>query len=279
MGVRARAAALAVAGAAVVAVTGGTSGATATGASACRPQITTLATGQGGPDDLAWDGPVGSRLLVSDVHANTLGVVSGGRVHTLMSGIGEPEGIIVRSPTRLELAAQTTNQILAVDLARHTRRVIASLPNVPGQSGVDSIEAAPGGDTYAPDSANGKLYLLHAGRLRVIASGMIRPVDARQWQGKIAVADEYASYVDVISGARRTHLAKILLPDDLVISGGHLLATSLAGALWEVAPHRRLLTKALHDPQGLVPDGPGAVLVADQQRNRIVRISGLARCL
>ena len=279
MRVRATVAALAAAGIAVLAATPATRGGTATGAMACRPQIATLATGQGSPDDLAWDGPVGSRLLVSDVHADTLGVLSGGHVRTLMSGIGEPEGIVVRSVNRLEVAAQTTNQILAVDLARHTRRVIASLPNLAGQSGVDSIAAAPGGDTYAPDSANGKLYLLHDGRLRVIASGMVRPVDARPWHGRIAVADEYGSYVDLISGARRTHLAKILLPDDLAISGAHLLATSLTGALWEVAPQRRLLTKALHDPQGLVPDGPGAVLVADQQRNRIVRVSGLARCL
>ena len=242
----------------------------------CRLTITTVATGQGAPDDLALNG---SQVLVSDIHANTLGVIRGGHVATLMGGLGEPEGIIVRSPSRLELAAQATNQILSVDLRRHTTSVMAQLPTVPGQSGVDSIEAAPGGDTYAPDSANGVVYRLHRGHLRALAGGFVRPVDVRTWTGGFAVADEYASWVYLQSGARRTKLAKILLPDDLAVVDGHLLATGQTGQLWEVAPHRRLLTGLLKYPQGMVADGPGTVLVSEQSTNRIVRVSGLTGCL
>ena len=80
-------------------------------------------------------------------------------------------------------------------------------------------------------------------------------------------------------GARRTKLAKILLPDDLAVVDGHLLATGQTGQLWEVAPHRRLLTGLLKYPQGMVADGPGTVLVSEQSTNRIVRVSGLTGCL
>ncbi|HET9103313.1 MAG TPA: hypothetical protein VFN55_08150 [Solirubrobacteraceae bacterium] len=242
----------------------------------CRLTVTTVARGQHAPDDLAIDG---SRILVSDIKANTLGVVRGGHVATLMSGLGGPEGIIVRSPTRLELAAQSTNQILSVDLHRHTTSVLAQLPTVPGQSGLDSIEAAPGGDTWAPDSANGVVYRLHRGHLRAVAGGFVRPVDVRGWAGGIAVADEYGSWVYLQTGSRRIKLAKILLPDDLAVLDGHLLATGQTGQLWEVAPHRRLLTGRLKYPQGMVADGPGTVLVSEQSANRIVRVSGLTGCL
>jgi hypothetical protein len=50
-----------------------------------------------------------------------------------------------------------------------------------------------------------------------------------------------------------------------------------------VAPHLRLLSAAFaptaSDPQGLVADGPDAVLVADESRNCIYRVSGLSGCL
>jgi hypothetical protein len=36
---------------------------------------------------------------------------------------------------------------------------------------------------------------------------------------------------------------------------------------------------AASDPQGLVADGPDAVLVADQSRNAIYRLSRLSGCL
>lgn len=245
-------------------------------AAACRPRIVQLARGQEAPDDVAYDG---SQLLVSDVRANTLGVVRGGRVHTLMGGFGEPEGIVPLSPTRLELAEQKTNRVLAIDLLHHTRRTIATLPTVPGRSGLDSIQAAPGGDTYLPDSENGNLYLLHRGRVRLLASGMVRPVHALYWHGAIRVADEYASVIWTISGHRRTRLARLTLADDLAVVDGRLLAISQFGGLWEVAPRLRLISRAFKYLQGLVAAGPDSAVVVDQTRNTIDRITGLRPCL
>jgi hypothetical protein len=81
----------------------------------------------------------------------------------------------------------------------------------------------------------------------------------------------------------RTRLATVPLPDDLAVVSGHLIAVSLGGQVWEVAPHVRLLSSAFaptaSDPQGLVADGPDAALVADESRNSIYRVSGLSSCL
>jgi hypothetical protein len=75
----------------------------------------------------------------------------------------------------------------------------------------------------------------------------------------------------------------IPVPDDLAEISHHLIANSLVGEVWEVAPHRRLLSSAFSpttsDPQGMVADGADAVLLADQSRNAIYRLSGLSGCL
>jgi hypothetical protein len=78
-------------------------------------------------------------------------------------------------------------------------------------------------------------------------------------------------------------MAKIPLPDDLAVISNHLIATSLVGEVWEVAPHLRLLSRAFSptasDPQGLVADGADSVLLAVQSRNTIYRLSALSGCL
>jgi hypothetical protein len=209
--------------------------------------------------------------------------VTGGRVKTLVAGLQVPEGIVPRSADVLEVAEQRTNSILLIDLKRHTRSTIVKLPTVPMQSGVDDIEAAPGGATYVPDSANGSLYLLRGSHLQLLAGGMVRPVGVVRWGSGIAIADEYASTIWRLVDGRRTHLASLLVPDDVVVSSGHLLAISLAGkvagGLWEVAPHLRLVTKAFKNPQGVVTAGADAVIVADQTSNGIYRVAGLSSCL
>jgi streptogramin lyase len=149
---------------------------------------------------------------------------------------------------------------------------------------VDGINADGRRAVFVPDSARGRLYVLSLAshKLSLLARGMIRPVAAITWKGAVVVADEYANAIWRI-GHRRTKLAPIELPDDLAVVSGHLIASSLAGAVWEIAPHLQQLSSAFApattDPQGLVADGPGAVLVADQTRNAIYRLGRLAGCL
>jgi hypothetical protein len=248
---------------------------------ACQPRLSLVAHGQGSPDDLVWDGRT---LLVSDINQGTIGVVAHGRVRTLVGHVHEPEGIVPGPGHSLIVAEQATNRVLKIKLPEGSRTTLAKLPLPSGKTGVDGINADGPAAVYVPDSARGRLYVLHlrSPKLSLVASGMIRPVAAINWGHAVVVADEYANAVWRI-GHKRTKLAAVTLPDDLAVISHHLIAVSLIGEVWEVAPHLRILSSAFapttSDPQGLVADGPEAVLVADQSRNAIYRFSRLAGCL
>ncbi len=250
---------------------------------ACHLQLTVIARGQGSPDDLAWDG---HRLLVSDINQGTVGVVAHGHVRTLAGGISAPEGIVAEPGGALIVAAQGTNRVIELRPPRGPRTTLARLPLRPGQEGIDSINADGSDAVFVPDSARGRLYelQLRPRRLTLIARGLVRPVAAINWHGAIVVADEYANAVwRVDRHGHHTKLASLPLPDDLAIVSGHLVAVSLVGEVWEVAPHPHVLSSAFAptatDPQGLVGDGASAVIVADQGRNTIDRLSHLTGCL
>ena len=250
-------------------------------AGACHLRVSRIARGQGSPDDLAWDGRT---LLVSDINGGTIGALGRGRVRTLVGHIREPEGIVPGPGHSLIVAEQATNRVLEIKLRDGSRTTLAKLPLPAGKSGVDGINADGPGTVYIPDSARGRLYILHlrSRTLSLVARGMNRPVAAINWSHATVVADEYANAVWRI-GRTRTRLATVPLPDDLAVVSGHLIAVSLGGQVWEVAPHLRLLSSAFaptaSDPQGLVADGPDAALVADESRNSIYRVSGLSGCL
>jgi hypothetical protein len=252
-------------------------------AGACHLRVSRIAPGQGSPDDLVWDGRT---LLVSDINGGTIGALGHGRVRTLVGHIREPEGIVPGPGRSLIVAEQATNRVLEIKVRDGSRTTLAKLPLPAGKSGVDGINADGLAAVYVPDSARGRLYVLHlrSRTLSLVARGMNRPVAAINWSHATVVADEYANAVWRIGGMRtRTRLATVPLPDDLAVVSGHLIAVSLGGQVWEVAPHLRLLSSAFaptaSDPQGLVADGPDAALVADESRNSIYRVSGLSGCL
>jgi hypothetical protein len=247
----------------------------------CHPRLSFLARGQGTPDDLVWDRRT---LLVSDINRGTVGIVARGRVRTLVARIREPEGIVPGPGNSLIVAAQATDRVLQLKLPSGQRTTLAKLPLPPGKTGVDGVNADGPTAVFVPDSARGRLYVLHlrTRKLSLVATGMIRPVAAIRWGKAVVVADEYANAVWRI-GHARVRLASIPVPDDLTVISHHLIATSLLGQVWEIAPHLRMLSAAFSpaasDPQGLVADGPDAVIVADQSRNAIYRLSRLSGCL
>ncbi len=187
-------------------------------------------------------------------------------------------------PHSLIVAEQDTNRVLEIKLPKGLRSTLAKLPLPRGKTGVDDINADVPGAVYLPDSARGRLYVLHlrSRKLSLAASGMIRPVAAIHWGNAVVVADEYANAVWRIGQTRR-RLGAIPLPDDLAVISNHLIAVSLIGEVWEVVPRLRMLSSAFspttNDPQGLVADGPDSVLVADQSRNTVNRLSELSGCL
>ena len=261
--------------------------ATASGAqratiSGCHPQLRAIARGQGAPDDMVWDGRT---LLVGDFNRGTVAVIAHGHARTIASHFAEPEGIVPGPGGSLIVAAQKTNSIVEQPLPKGARQTLAKLPLPHGGEGVDGINADGADAVFVPDSARGRLYVLtlSSRKLTLIASGLTRPVAAIRWQGAIVVADEYANAIWRISGNQRTRLATVPVPDDLAVISHHLISSSLLGGVWEVAPHLRQLTNAFapasSDPQGMVADGPDALVAADQSRNTIYRLSNLAGCL
>ncbi len=254
-------------------------------AATCGSRVTQIAHGQGSPDDLAWDG---RSLLVSDLNGGTIDIVAHGHSRTLVRGLSAPEGIVPGPGHSLIVAAQGTNSVVRVRLPDGKQRTLVRLPLPKGMEGIDGIDANGPESVYVPDSARARLYSLRlaTAKLTLIAAGhgLIRPVAAINWHGHPVIADEYTNAVWTVGrNGIAVKLAHVPLPDDLAVVSGHLIANSLVGQIWEVAPHLRMLSSAFMptatDPQGLVADGPDAVLIADQGRNGIYRLSNLAGCL
>ncbi len=225
-------------------------------------------------------------LLSSDLKRGTIAVIAHGHATTIASHFAAPEGIVPGPGGSLIVAAQKTNSIVEQPLPTGPRRTLAKLPLPHGGEGVDGINADGAGAIFVPDSARGRLYVLQLAsrKLTLIASGMTRPVAAIRWEHAIFVADEYANAVWRIGNdGQRTRLATVPVPDDLAVINHHLISSSLLGGVWEVAPHLIKLTDAFapaaSDPQGMVADGRDALILADQSRNKIYRLSNLAGCL
>jgi DNA-binding beta-propeller fold protein YncE len=251
-------------------------------AAGCQPQLRAIAHGQGSPDDLVWDG---QNLLSGDLARGTVAVIAHGHARTIASHFAAPEGIVPGPKGSLIVAAQKTNSIVEQPLPTGKPRTLLTLPLPHGAEGVDGINADGAGAIFVPDSARGRLYVLQLSprKVTLVNTGMTRPVAAIRWQGAIVVADEYANAVWRIAGGHRTRLATVPVADDLAVISHHLIASSLLGGVWEVTPHVRQLTDAFaptaSDPQGMVADGPDALILSDQSRNTIYRLSNLAGCL
>lgn len=244
----------------------------------CSPRVAPLARGYGSPDDVAVQG---SRLLFGDLTRNVLAAESGGRVSTLVTGLSVPEGIVVEQGNRVVVVEQGANRLDTIDLSTGRRQILKAFLNQTGLEGIDGIAPAPGGGIYVPDSPYGRLYLLDTrNQLHLLASGLGRPVDAVAFRGGVAVADETANAVWFVSRGRVQRLATLSIPDDVVVTGGHLLADTLGdGKVWEVWPAVKVLVSGFGQPQGLAVLSKNAVVLADSRSNGLYSVSHLGGCL
>jgi len=231
---------------------------------------------QGGPDDLA---VIGDTVYVSLIKAGKVVAISpGGRITEVATGLAGNEGIVDAGDDAIYVVEQAKNRIDRIAGGQATP--IKTFQNRTGKAGIDGIHAGPGGLILVPDSPNGTLLELNpqSGGVRVLASGLGRPVDAVAYQGGYAVADEIASLVLIpAAGSPRssfTTMSQVGSADDVGVTGaGDLLVTSLnlhalfryrAGSVSEVA-HGFLLT------QGLAMRPDGSWLVSDEDAG-VVRV-------
>jgi hypothetical protein len=247
-------------------------------AAACVPAIHRLSAGERAPDDIVFDG---SRFIVGDDGTDNLVAEKGGRLTVLARNLHDPEGIVLTGRASALLVEQDLNRVVRVNLRSGRITPWFQLTNTTGKLGVDSIAAAQQGGILIPDSPNGRLLHLDAHRrIHLIAGGLGRPVGVARYRGALVVPDETAGTVWKIAAGHTTQLGSFSTPDDVVVFRGALLAVTLGDhALWEVRPHRRLLTAAFAQPQGLTLGPDGEVVVADSTLNSIDAVSGLRGCL
>ena len=233
-----------------------------------------FATRAGGPVDMLLTN--GGRLLVSLVTAGkVIAVDAAGMATTIASGLSSPEGMAAAPDGSIYLVEQGRNRILRMTLDGQLS-TLRTFPNSTGKQGIDSIRELDGGHILVPDSPLGELADLDSasGVASIIVRGLGRPVDAIPYVDGYAVADEDRGLLKVAGGAVTT-LADIKIPDDLLAGAdGALYVTGIgeralfrfrAGAVTRLAG-------GFGEPQGLVKDNDGSLLIADEKGGAIYRL-------
>jgi len=228
------------------------------------------------PDDIAL---IDGTLYVSLLNTGMVVAYRGSTGPTVVArGIQDPEGIAPGPAGTIYVVEQSLNRLDRVSLDGSGRVTpVYTFANPRHQLGVDSIRAEGNGKLLVPDSPNGRLLELDpaTGATRTIAGGLGRPVDAIPFNGGVAVADENLGLVLVSAdGARLSRAPGVGGADDLAPAphGGLFITGINDGVLYRYGEGRAtVLTRGFKDPQGLVVDTDGSLLVADSARNAILR--------
>jgi glucose/arabinose dehydrogenase len=245
--------------------------------------------GVGRPDDLTFDRQ--GQLLFSDALNGTVNRLnSDGSVAVLARGLAGPEGLAVLQNGTIIIAEQRTNRLLALAPGAPMPTVLRTLPGQPStkpcKDGVDGIALDSATQTLiVPDSPTGDVYRvsLDGKVLRLLASGMVRPVGAAvDPRGNVYVADECGHAVWRISPrGQKTRLGGFGMPDDVAIDRhGNILVIDLAPAVHALirvraatGQHETLARQGFIEPQGLVLDQHDHIFVADDYANMIVEFT------
>jgi outer membrane protein assembly factor BamB len=241
-----------------------------------------LARLAGDPDDVT-AAPDGS-MWVSDSELHALIHLSGTGAVLGRIAVNDPEGTVVLADGTLAVADQAGNRVLAIaPTPGAAAKVLASLPTVAGQLGVDGIGYdATAGQLLVPDSPAGRLYSFSpaSGALTLLSSGMGRIVDAIIGpDGAIYAVAETARGLQRVprGGGKSVQIGGLSELDDVVALNGLLYVTDLTGSVWAVDPstgdQRELVSQAAA-PQGLDVLAGRLLLVDETNRD----ISWLQPC-
>lgn len=244
------------------------------------PRLEVLASGFGNPDDLVVL-PSGD-IVFGDFSNNALNILRpGAQPVPIVTGLNEPEGIVVAQDGALIVAEQKTNRLTEADPTTGAKKLLRQLVNNTSNDGVDGLGIDPAtGDILIPDSPNGRLLRMSrdGSKLSTIATGFVRPTGvAVEPGGSLVVADEFGNAVYRLSvSGRRTRIASIYQPDDVVVGrDGSIYVNSLGGTISRIDPSTgrvSVLASGLKLPHGIGIDPQGDVIVAEAGRNRILRI-------
>ncbi len=241
-----------------------------------------LAQNLGLPDDLLL--APDQSIYFSDVGDGTVKRLDpDGKISVVISKLQEPEGMVWLPDGSLVLAEQGKNRLLRFDFNTKQLTTFIRLENKTGHAGIDGIVFDPMTRTIVvPDSPNGTLLRVSGDgkNSQIVAHGMVRPTGADiEPDGNILVADENGNAVRRVpaSGGAPQLVARVLVPDDVVVdANGNIYINTLGdGAIHRIDARTgrdQILWRGLSNPQGLIFDADGNLIVSDPGNHRIVKI-------
>ncbi len=244
-----------------------------------NPQISVLAENLPEPDDLVL-APDGS-VYMSDVTEGTIKqYMSTGQLNLILSGLRSPEGMAFLPNGSMVIAEQGANRLIRYDLNSKTLMPFLDLVNNTDQLGVDGI-LWDGRNLIVPDSPNGTVLEVSADgqTVRQLASGLRRPTGAwLESTGDLLIADENGNAIYRLhrDGALEK-VADFSIPDDVVEDpNGNIFVITLgddaihlltAGTNQDI-----VLVSGLNDPQGIIFDTDGNLIVTDSGNHRLLKV-------
>jgi len=180
------------------------------------------------------------------------------------------------------IAEQGKNRLVRYDPVTRGLTLFLALRNTTGLTGVDGLAFDPTTQTLlVPDSPNGTILRLSLDgkETSVIARGLARPTGAFvEADGSILVVDENGNTLSRIGmGGSIQILAHLSTPDDVIEdhSGDIFVNTLGDGAIHEITgtgEHDTVLARGLLDPQGVIFDTAGNLIVADAGHHRLIEL-------
>jgi len=244
-----------------------------------HPQVIVLAGNLPEPDDLLLT-PDGS-ILVSDVTDGTLKQLArDGQLRLVLSGLSSPEGMVLLPDGSLVIAEQGRNRLVRYDFNSQTLTPFLNLENHTGNLGVDGL-AWNGSAIIVPDSPNGRVLAVSpdGATVRTIASGLTRPTGA--WPeagGNLLLADENGDAVFRLgTDGSLEKIASFSIPDDVIEDAeGNIFVVTLGDDAIHLIPAGTnqdvILVSGLNNPQGLIFDSDGSLVVTDSGAHRLIKV-------
>lgn len=244
-----------------------------------NPQVILLAENFLEPDDLVL-APDGS-IFISDVAEGTIKqYTQEGMLNLILSGLSAPEGMAFLPDGSMVIAEQGRNRLVRYDFQSKSLQPFLELVNNTNNLGVDGI-IFDGTNLIVPDSPNGTVLEVSVDgkTVRQLASGLVRPTGAwTEREGKLLIADEYGNAIlRLYPDGTLEKVGDFSIPDDVAedASGNIFVAALGDNALHVLTAQNKediVLVSGLADPQGLIFDLDGNLIVTDSGHRQLLKI-------